>query len=244
MRNTIFSRSPRTAIAIIAAAVLGLVAMSHLRVAAQDPQLQQKVAALKEAAAANKQAMSQYTWVQQETVALKGEVKKQEVFQARIGPDGKTQKTPMDAGAQPQSGKERGLKGKIKEKKLGELEDYAKSLGALAQQYAQPDPERMQAAAQAGNVLTGPAGGPGEVKLVIQNYLKPGDKVTYVFDQAQKAIRSIQIDSYLQDPSDKAAFNVEFAQVPNGPTHASVITANGVSKQLMITIRNSDYQKI
>ncbi len=244
MRNTIGSRSPRIAIAVMATAFLGGAGMSSLRATAQDPQLQQKVAALKEAAAANKQAMAQYTWVQQETVALKGEVKKQEVFQVRIGPDGKPQKTPLDAGAKPQGGKERGLKGKIKEKKLGELEDYAKSLGALAQQYAQPDPERMQAAAQAGNILAGPAGGPGEVRLVIQNYLKPGDKVTYVVDQAQKAIRGIQIDSYLKDPSDQAKFNVEFAQVPNGPTHASVITANGISKQLLITIRNTDYQKI
>lgn len=231
-------------LATVAAAILLAAAFALPRVAAQDPQMQQKVAALKEAAAANKQAMAQYTWVQQETVALKGEVKKQEVFQVRIGPDGKPQKTPMDAGAQPQSGKERGLKGKIKEKKLGELEDYAKSLGALAQQYAAPEPGRVQQAAQAGNVLTGPAAVPGATQLVISNYIKTGDKVTFIFDQEQKAIRSIQVNSYLQDPSDKATITIQFAQVPNGPTHASLITVNGVSKQLTITMKNSDYQKI
>src|SRR5262249_53628958 len=119
---------------------LTVLALLTPRVAAQDPQMQQKVAALKEAAAANKQALAQYTWVEQQTVSLKGEVKKQEVFQVRTGPDGKPQKTPMDAAAMPQSsGGGHGIKGKVKEKKLGELEDYAKSLGALAQQYAHPD---------------------------------------------------------------------------------------------------------
>jgi hypothetical protein len=212
--------------------------------AAQNPEMQQKVAALKEAAAANKQAMSHFTWVQQETVALKGEVKKQEVFQVRMGPDGKPQKTPMDAGAQPQSGKEHGIRGHVKEKKLGELEDYAKSLGALAQQYMQPEPGRIQEAAQAGNVLTGPAAVPGATQLVVSNYIKQGDKVTFVFDQQQKSLRSINVNSYLQDPKDKATISVEFAQVPNGPTHASTVIVNGESKQLTITMRNSDYQPI
>jgi hypothetical protein len=244
MKNTASLRNLLPLIAGIAVAIPAMVALLNIQVRAQDPQLQQRVAALKEAAAANKQAMSQYTWVQQQTVALKGEVKKQEVFQVRIGPDGKPQKTPLDASAKPQSEKERGIKGKIKEKKLGELEDYAKSLGALAQQYAQPEPGRVQAAAQAGNVLMGPAGVPGATQLVISNYLKTGDKVTFVFDQQQKALRSIQVNSYLQDPSDKATITVQFAQVPNGPTHASLITVNGESKQLVVTMKNSDYQRI
>jgi hypothetical protein len=229
-------------LATIAAALLMVAALP--RAFAQNPEMQQKVAALKDAAAANNQAMSQFTWVQQETVALKGEVKKQEVFQVRMGPDGKPQKTPMDAGAQPQSGKEHGIRGHVKEHKLGELEDYAKSLGALAQQYMQPEPGRIQQAAQAGNVLTGPAAVPGAQQLVISNYLKQGDKVTFVFDPQQKLLRSINVNSYLQDPNDKATISVEFAQIPNGPTHASTVIVNGESKQLTVTMRNSDYQKI
>jgi hypothetical protein len=233
-------------VAGISATVLVAAAFTIPQLAAQggDPQMQQKIADLKVAAAQNKQAMTQYTWIQQETVALKGEVKKQEVFQVRIGPDGKPQKTPMDAGAQPQSGKAHGIKGHVKEKKLGELEDYAKSLGALAQQYAAPDPQRVQQAAQSGNVLSGPAGMPGAVQVVISNYIKQGDKVTFVFDQQQHVLRGIKVNSYLQDPSDKATINIEFAQVPNGPNHASVITVNGEKKQLTITMKNSDYQKV
>lgn len=246
MSPTAFFPRIIVAFAGVALTALGLVVILNSQSAAQDPQLQEKVAALKQAAAANKQAMAQYTWIQQETVAIKGQVKKQEFFQVRIGPDGKPQKTQVGAAAQPQSesGRKRGLKQAIKEKKLGEFEDYAKSLSALAQQYAQPDPERLQAAAQAGNVQAGPAGAPNAVQLVVQNYVKPGDKVTYVFDPAQKTIKSFDVASYLKDPGDKATISVRFAQVPSGPTHVSLVTVNGVSKQLTITMQNSEYRKL
>lgn len=60
---------------------------------AQNPELQQRVAEIKQSAAKNKQALAQYTWVEQVTISLKGQEKKVEHFQARLGPDGKTQKT-------------------------------------------------------------------------------------------------------------------------------------------------------
>src|SRR6516162_6366751 len=65
--------------------------------AAQGPQLQEQIAAIKHALAANKQELAQYTWVEQDTIILKGEEKKQDHFQVRLGPDGKPQKTSLDA---------------------------------------------------------------------------------------------------------------------------------------------------
>jgi len=66
-------------------------------IAGQNPEMQQKVAEVKEAAATNKQALAQYTWVEQVSISLKGEQKKQEHFQVHLGPDGKPQKTSLDA---------------------------------------------------------------------------------------------------------------------------------------------------
>jgi hypothetical protein len=63
----------------------------------QNPELQQRVAEVKEATVKNKQALAQYTWVEQVTISLKGEQKKVEHFQVRLGPDGKQQKTSLDA---------------------------------------------------------------------------------------------------------------------------------------------------
>lgn len=43
-----------------------------------------------------KQALAQYTWVEQVDMILKGQQKKQEHFQVRLGPDAQPQKTSLD----------------------------------------------------------------------------------------------------------------------------------------------------
>jgi hypothetical protein len=56
---------------------------------AQNQELKQRVEEIKQATAKNKQALAHYTWVELVTISLKGEQKKQEHFQVRLGPDGK-----------------------------------------------------------------------------------------------------------------------------------------------------------
>src|SRR5215469_4215017 len=90
--------------------VLAISVVLTSSIVAQSPDMQQRVAELKEAAAKNKQALAQYTWVEQDTISLKGEQKKQEHFQVRLGPDGKPQKTPLDAAAPAPSGHQGRLK--------------------------------------------------------------------------------------------------------------------------------------
>jgi len=215
---------------------------------AQGPEMQQKVADLKEAMAKNKQALAQYTWNEQVTISLKGEQKKQEHFQVRLGPDGKPQKASLDPPAQPaaQSG---GRGGRLKEhvvaKKKEEYEDYADQIKALIQQYVPPDKDAIEQARQKGNIALSPeAGTPGQYKLVISNYLKQGDSVTLVVDKAQKNLASLSIASYLDDPKDAVNVTVQFSAIPDGPNHVSSETIDGVSKKLTIAIQNSDYQKI
>lgn len=99
MRNT------RTLGSILLDAFVLLAAVVfNLPVKAQNPELQQRLAEVKQSMAQNKQALAQYTWVDQVTISLKGEQKKQENFQVRVGPDGKQQKTSLDppANAQPE----------------------------------------------------------------------------------------------------------------------------------------------
>ncbi len=218
------------------------------RAAAQNPEMQQKVAELKEAAARNKQALAQYTWVEQVTISLKGEQKKQEHFQVRLGPDGKPQKTSLDApqqSAQQDSGRRRGrLKAHVVEKKTEEYKEYADQIKALIQQYVPPDKDMLQQASQRGNITVGSAGTPGQYRMVISNYIKQGDNMTLVLDQAQKNLVSVSIATYLDKPKDAVTVDVQFASVPGGPNHVSLETINGVSKQLTIRIQNSNYQNL
>ena len=213
---------------------------------AQNPQLQERLGEIKQAAAANKQALAQYTWQEQQTISIKGEVKKQELFQVQMGPDGKQQKTPIGPQQAPpsSSGRQGRLKGRIIEKKTEEFQDYGHQIAALAQSYAQPDPEALQQAFRQGNLTLGSAGAPGEVQIAIKNYIKPNDSVQLVFGQAQKAIQSLQISSYLSDPKDAVTISVQFSKLPDGTNHVSTMNVNGVSKQLTVATQNSNYQKM
>lgn len=237
-------RSARTIFPVMV--LLVTVGIFHQLVNAQNPEMQQKIADIKQAAAANKQAMAQYTWVEQVTISIKGEEKKQEQYQVQMGPDGKPQKTPI--GSPDSAGGGGGRHGRLKEhvveKKKEEYKDYADQIKALIQQYVPPDPGLIQQAAQQGNILSGPEGAPGQYRVVINNYVKQGDKMTLVVDKAQKNLVSVSIDSFLNDPKDAVNMTAQFTPIPGGPNHVSSETINGVSKQLTINVQNSNYQKL
>jgi hypothetical protein len=241
MKNEHVSKSLAAGAATLAAVILALSPLAALRAVAQNPDLQEKLAAVKESAAKNKQMLAQYTWQEKQSTAVKGDVKSEKLFQVRLGPDGKPQKT--EVVGTPQSSSGRGLKGHIKEKKQEEFKEYGQQIAALAQQYA-PDPQRLQQAFQQGNLMLGSGGAPGEVKMVIKNYVKPNDQVTLVFNQQAKAIQSVQIQSYLSDPKDAVTIAQQFSQLPDGTNHVSTSQINGVSKELTVTSQNSNYQKL
>ena len=87
-----------------------------LGVHAQGPEVQQQISDLKESLAKNKEQLAQYTWVEQVTVSLKGEQKKQDSFQVKTGPDGKPQKTPLGQTPAPAAASQSGGRGgRVKE---------------------------------------------------------------------------------------------------------------------------------
>jgi hypothetical protein len=239
---------------LVAVVLLSFVLIGLQGVAQDDKKaaLQEKVAQLKESQAQNKKNLATYTWQEQDTISLKGEVKKVEKFQVHMGPDGKPVKTPLDApaaaAAAPSEGGRGGRGGRLKEhvveKKKEEFADYGHQIAALAQQYAKPDPEKLQAAAQAGNVKLGEGKMPDEVALVISNYLKPNDSMTIAFNKNEKAIQNVQIASYLDDPKDAVRVMIQFAKLPDGTNHVASMVIDGVSKQLNVAVQNSNYNKM
>src|SRR5664279_660288 len=59
----------------------------------QNPELQQKLADVKQAAAENKRKLLQYQWIESTQLTLKGDAKPPTTNSCRYGPDGKVQKT-------------------------------------------------------------------------------------------------------------------------------------------------------
>ncbi len=244
MRIPRMLKSALASSALLIAAMLALSSLAPSRATAQNPQLQQRLAEVKESAARNKQALAHYAWQQQETIAVKGNVKDTKIFQVHLGPDGKPQKVEMENMPQSAGGGGGALKRHVVKKKKEEYQEYGEQIGALAQQYAQPDPERLQQAFQQGNVMLGSGGAPGEVKMVITNYVKPNDKVTLIFNQQAKAIQSLDISTYLSDPKDAVNIGAQYSQLPDGTNHVATMQIKGVSKDLLVTTQNSNYQKM
>jgi hypothetical protein len=56
--------------------------------------------------------------------------------------------------------------------------------------------------------------------------------MTLLLDKDNKALMSIQIASYLDDPTDAVNLTVNFASLPNGSTNVSIATIEGTRKQL------------
>ena len=127
------------------------------------------------------------------------------------------------------------------EKKTEEYQDSGQQIGALAKQYTTPDPDRLAQAKQQGNISLQP--GAGTVSLVIKNFVKPNDQVTMTISEQTHAPVSVQVNSYLNDPSDAVNTSAAFSQLPDGTNHVSNATINGVSKQLTVSEQNSNYQK-
>ena len=66
------------------AAVTAVAVMAGTAAFPQNPAMAEKVMAIKEAQAANKQRLAQYNWQETETVSIKGEVKDTKVYQVQM----------------------------------------------------------------------------------------------------------------------------------------------------------------
>lgn len=209
--------------------------------------MQQKLAALKQSAAANKQKLSQYQWVETQQITLKGEQKPERVFQCTYGPNGQVQKVPL--GAQPQeqqSGRRRGgaLRQHIVEKKTEEMKQYMQQVKSLLALYVPPNPQLIQQAMQKKNVAVEKNTGSSGVQAVFNNYAKQGDKMTIGFDPASRKITSINVDTYMEEPKDAVTLAVQMASLPDGTNYPQQSVLNATAKQLKVTTTNSNYVKM
>jgi len=229
----------RVALVLTVAISAGVFAITP--VAAQNQQLLDKLMAIKTAQDANKAKLAQYTWTETETISIKGDVKDTKTYQVQMV-NGKPQKTEISNQAAQSGGREGRVKQRVVEKKKEEYQEYGQSISALAKQYTTPNSEALMQAKQAGNISIRP--GSGTVSLVIKNYVKQGDSVTMTVSEQTHSPVSVKVNSYLNDPSDAVNISAQFAQLPDGTNHVAMATINGVSKQLTVAEKNSNYRKM
>jgi hypothetical protein len=219
-------------------AVVGLVAT--LPALAQNPEMQQKLAIVKQTVAQNKAKLQQYQWIETSVLALKGDPKPPSQDLCQYGPDGQVQKTPIGAPPPPPSGGR--LKKRIVEKKTDEMKDYLGQVKGLLSQYVPPDPQKMQQAFQAGNFSVNPVG--GITNYIFKNYAQPGDQMIISFDPAKLMVISLQINTYLGETKDAVGLAVQMALLPDGTSHVQQSVLTVVAKEVVVTTTSSNYQKL
>lgn len=210
------------------------------------PELQQKLAALKQSAAKNKQQLHRYQWVETTQLTLKGQPKPAKSDLCSYGPNGQIQKVPVGEPQQQQqqSGRRGRLKERVVEKKTDEMEDYMQQVKSIISLYVPPDPQRMQKAFQAHNVSLNSTLGAGAAQLVFKNYAQPGDQMTIAFDPAAKKVQTVNVNTYLGDPKDAITLAVRFATLPDGTNYAAQTVLNAPSKEIQVTTTNANYSKL
>jgi hypothetical protein len=207
---------------------------------AQNSELQQKLAAVKQAAAENKQKLHQYQWIETTQLTLKGDPKPSSQKLCQYGPDGQVQKSPIGPPPEQPSGGR--VKQRVIEKKKEEMKDYMEDVKGVLSMYVPPDPQRMQQAFEAGKVSLNPAG--GAVNLVFTDYAQPGDRMTLTFDPATKKITSLSVNTYMGETKDAVTLQVQMASLPDGTNYAQQTVLNASAKQLVVTTANSNYQRL
>jgi hypothetical protein len=207
---------------------------------AQNPELQEKLAAVKASVAENKQKLQQYQWTETTQLTLKGDPKPPSTYLCRYGPDGQVQKTLTSPPPEPPSGGR--LKQRVIEKKKAEMKDYMGEVKALLAQYVPPDAQKMQQAYQAGKVSMNPV--PGFMNLIFKDYAQAGDQMTVTFDTAAHKIVSLNINTYLGEEKDAVTLKVQMASLPDGTNYTQQSVLNATAKELVVTTTNSNYQHL
>lgn len=238
--DAVRTRKPR---ALFCAAILLAVAPLLAQTGGgSSPELQQKVAAIKQSLAENQQKLHQYQWTETTQLTLKGNAKPPQQSMCRYGPDGKVAKTPTSAPPQPPSGGR--VKQRIIANKKEEMQDYMGQVKALLAKYVPPDPQKISQAVQAGKASLNPNPGSQSVAITFKDYAQSGDQMTLSFDMSTKKVTGLKVNTYLDDPKDVVTLGVQMASLPDGTNYVQQTVLDATAKQLEVTTTNSNYQKL
>lgn len=209
---------------------------------------QDQVAALKQSMQQGMAKIRQYEWVETTIISLKGEEKARKQNRCYYGADGKVQKVSLDQAPAPEKaesgrGGRRGarVKEKVVENKKDEMKEYMEQAAALIHTYVPPDPAKIQAAKDAGRIATTPQAG-GKVRLVISQYLKPGDSLTLDVDAAASRLTGLGVNSYLDKPDEPVTLAVQMNALADGALYAAQTTLEAKAKNITVVIQNSGHR--
>jgi len=232
-------KSSRIGLAVAACSITLL--LTPAIVGFQSPEMQQRVAALKQSVAQDQQNIRQYEWIETTVITLKGAEKSRQQQQCYYGAEGSLQKVPLSASPPPP--KKRGLRGRVVEKKKEELTDYMKGAVALVKTYVPPDPAKIQAVKQAGKISLDMPGADSGARLNLRDYSKPGDMLSVEVDPTSNRVMGLTVTTYLDNAKDAVTLIVRFLSLQDGTGYPATEVLVAKAKNLTVNVTNSGYRK-
>ncbi len=227
---------------LVASMLVSILTLTATAIGQPSPELQQKLAVVKQSVAENQQKLHKYQWTETTQLTLNGEAKPPSKSVCQYSPDGTVQKTPMSPPPPPPSGGR--MKQKIVAKKTGEMKDYMGQVKTLLALYVPPNPQKIQQAFQAGKVSLNPSPDTGTTNLVFKDYALPGDQMTISFNTATKKISTLNVNTYMDDPKDTVTLAAQFASLPDSTNYVQQSILNATAKKLQVTTTNSTYSPL
>jgi hypothetical protein len=124
---------------------------------------------------------------------------------------GQLQKTDISAPPE-ESGRKLGIKHRVKDDKMAEIKSQVEALIDLTKKYMAPTPGQMFDFYSKATIGPAPTGG---VQATGQNFIQPGDNVTYFINPATKSPTAYNFTTSLSGKP--VTGTAQFAQVPGGP---------------------------
>ena len=173
-----------------------------------------------------------YSWTQRTEVKVKGEVKSTTTELVRYTVDGELQKTPV---SQDQAKAPKRLKGKIANKKGGQMKDWMAELGQVLKAYSLPT---------TGNLVdfldkAKPEKENGGIKLTAVNVVIPVDSMTMWVDADFQLMKTEVATEH--DGAD-VQLNTDHATTPDGLAYVARTVIVVPDKNVEMTVENFTYQ--
>jgi hypothetical protein len=198
------------------------------------------IAVIKKNLADSRASMKKYEWIETTTIFLKGEQKSVKQKQCYYAVDGKL--TKVETGASTQTKKKGGLRGKIIENKKEEMSDYVKKAIAKIQTYLPPGAEKIQSIYGAGKTTVQILEPNNKFKLSFPDYNEAGDLLSFSVNKPKQKIMNVEVSTTIDNPKEKALFNVTYADLPDGTQYAAKTILDAPEKDLKIVIENSGFK--
>ena len=198
---------------------------------------------LQEFAAQNAAQLRAYQWIETTTATVDGHTRPAQKSLCRFGPDGSLVRTPLDA---QQNGSPQ-LKGgpvmrSMERKKMDEIKEEMAQVHEVTAMYLPLNPESLIEAVRTRQV--GFEREPtGSTAVVLSNYAKQGDQLTFAMDSSARQIQSVSVRTFLSSLNDPLSITVQFSRLEDGTVYPSITNIQAPTEQISITTLSSDFSK-